>query len=285
MLGNWITQTTTTTGTGNLTLATVSGFPSFADNFAAGQRFQYQILDDATGAPIESGIGYLSGGALVRERIECTMVSGVFDNSTPTAVNLAAGTKRVICSASAASIAAQAAGAYVLSGGFRGYGDSISVQPGSTSNLLMVASRAYATPFIAQSAQEIDALVVRVTVAGSSGSLIRGAIYSIGADGLPDVQLALSGTVAGDTTGQKFLTFTAFRPPQRFFGCLIATNQPSIYATSGGLSSNPLGFFSSQEAAAYLFLAASGTTFPASWSGADADVLGGLKPFLGVRCI
>jgi hypothetical protein len=285
MLGNWIRQTTTTTGTGALTLSTVSGYSAFSDQFAAGQRFQYQILDDSTGAPIEAGVGYLSSGTLVRERIECTIVSGTFDYSTPSAVSLAAGTKRVICAASMASVMGQTAGAYSLSGGFQGYGDSISVQPGSTSNLGLTGSRAYATPFIAQSAQEIDALVVRITIAGTSGGLIKGAIYSIGANGLPDVKLAESATAAADTTGQKFLSFTAFRPPQRFYGCLISTNVPSVYATASGLSSNPMGFLSSQEAAAYLYLAASGTTFPSSWSGASADVLGGLKPFLGVRCI
>jgi hypothetical protein len=285
MFGNWIRQTTTTATNGNLTLATVTGYPAFSDEFATGERFQYQILDDTTGAPIEAGIGSLSGGQLVRERIECTYVSGVFDNTTPSAVTLPAGTKRVICAASASSSQSAAAGAYGLSGGFQGYGDSISVQPGTTSNLGLINSRAYATPFIAQSAQEIDALVVRVTAPGSAGSLIRGAIYSIGANGLPDVQLALSGTVDGAVAGQKFLSFTAFRPPPRFFGCLISTNAPSVYATSSGLNSSPMGFFASQEAAAYLFLAGSGTTFPSSWAGANADVLGGLKPFLGVRCV
>jgi hypothetical protein len=285
VFGNWIRQTTTTTGTGPLTLSPVSGYPTFANEFAAGERFQYQVLDDATAAPIESGMGYLSGGALVRERIECTMVSGTFDNTTPTAVSLAAGTKRVICAVSAAGMMATAAGAYTISGGFRGYGDSISLIQGLSGNLALVASRAYATPFIAQSANEIDALVVRVTVAGSAGALIRGAIYSVGADGLPDVQLALSGTADAATTGQRFLSFTAFRPPARFFGCLIATNGPAVYSTAGGINSNPLGFNASQEASGYLFLAGSGTTFPSSWSGASADVLGGAKPFLGVRCI
>lgn len=286
MHGNAIEETTATTGTIPLVLTAVSGRVRFSQKFATNVRFAYGIKDQATDAFIECGMGYLNGsGELVRERIEGTLVSGTYDETTPAAVSLPAGTKIVVCAMSASSSQSTAAGAYELSGGFRGYGDCISVQPGTTSNLGLINQRAYATPFIAQSANEIDALVVRVTAAGTSGSLIRGAIYSIGSNGLPGVQLALSGTVAGDTTGQKFLTFTAFRPPPRFFGCLISTNAPSVYATSGGLNSNPMGFFASQEAAAYLFLAGSGTTFPSSWAGASADVLGGLKPFLGVRCI
>lgn len=284
MFGNWITQTTTTTGTGNLTLSTVSGYPAFSDEFAAGERFQYQILDDSTGAPIESGVGYLSGGALVRERIEATMVSGVYDNSTPTAVSLAAGTKRVICAVSASSAFAAAPGAALVSGGFRGYGDAITVAP-STTNVSIPNQRAIAIPFRAESAQEIDAVVARVTIVGTSGALVRGAIYSVGADGLPDVQLAVSGTVAADTTGQKFLTFTAFRPPQRFFAAIIATNAPSFHGSNGGVHSNPLGMNASQEAVGYLFLAGTGTTFPASWVSASQEVITGVKPILGVRCI
>jgi hypothetical protein len=286
VFGNAIEETTTTTGQNPLDLTAVSGRVRFSQKFPANVRFGYGIKDQATDAFIECGMGYLNGsGQLVRERIENTLVAGTFDETTPAAVSLSAGTKVVICTGTAASMMATAAGAHAISGGFRGYGDSISLIQGGSGNLALVASRAYATPFIAQSANEIDALVVRVTVAGSAGALIRGAIYSVGADGLPDVQLALSGTADAATTGQRFLSFTAFRPPARFFGCLIATNGPAVYSTAGGINSNPLGFNASQEASGYLFLAGSGTTFPSSWSGASADVLGGAKPFLGVRCI
>lgn len=282
MLANWIRQTTTTTGTGDLTLSTVSGYPAFSDNFASGERFQYQILDDSTGAPIESGVGYLSAGALVRERIECTMVSGTFDRSTPSAVSLASGTKRVICAPSAASVMGQAAGTYA--GSSKGYGGG-GIVFGSGGGYGLSGGTAAAMPFTAQSAEELDAVLCRVTSAGGAGTLLRGAIYSVGEDGLPDVQLALSGTTAADSTGVKALTFTAFRPPQRFFVAVISDGGPTLYATPSGTNDLPLGFNSSLEPYGIVTKAGSGTTFPASWASPSLDVVFAWRPILGVRCV
>lgn len=282
MLGNWIQQTTTTTGTGNLTLSTVSGYPAFSTQFSDGQRFQYQILDDSTGAPIESGIGYLSSGALVRERIECTMVSGTFDNTTPTAVSLAAGTKRVICAVAAAATHTPATGA-VSAATYKAYGDGTQVF-GSGGGFVMTAGRAYAKQFAALSANEIDAVIVRITTAGAASTLIRGAIYSIGADGLPDIKLAESGTVAADTTGIKQLTFTAFRPPQRFYVAVISSGGPTLYATASGLSATAMGFTTNLEPYDLLYKAGTGTTFPSSWSSPTLIVVFDWRPILAARC-
>jgi hypothetical protein len=285
MFGNWIRQTTTTTGTGPLTLSPVSGYPTFADEFAAGERFQYQVLDDATAAPIESGMGYLSGGALVRERIECTMVSGTFDNTTPAAVSLAAGTKRVICAVSAASTQSVAAGAFGTSSAVKGYGDGNLIF-GSGGGYVTAGGRGFAMPFSAQAANEIDAVLVRVTTAGPGGTLMRGAIYSIGADGLPDVQLALSGTEDGATTGLKSLTFTAFRPPQRFFVAVITSSSLTVYGTPSGVNGGHLGFFNTNlETVGIVSKDGSGTTFPSSWASPFTDVVFAWRPVLGVRCV
>ena len=99
MLGNWIKQTSTSTGTGNLTLAAVTGFPTFANQFAAGEYFYYTILNDSDGTPMESGIGHMSDSAtLVRDKPLATFVAGTYNDNDPAAVTLAAGTKRVICS-------------------------------------------------------------------------------------------------------------------------------------------------------------------------------------------
>jgi hypothetical protein len=282
MLGNWIQQTTTTTGTGNLTLSTVSGYPAFSTQFSSGQRFQYQILDDTNGQPIESGIGYLSAGALVRERIECTMVSGTFDNTTPTAVSLAAGTKRVICAMAAASFLSPATGA-VTSATHKGYGDGTQVF-GSGGSATLTAGSAYAKQFEHLAANEIDAVIVRITVAAVAGRLIRGAIYSIGADGLPDVKLAESGTVAADSTGVKLLTFTAFRPPQRFYAAYISDGAPQLYSTPSGVSGTALGFNSSVEPYDQLVKAGSGTTFPTSWASPTFIVNFTQRAIMGIRC-
>ena len=68
MLANWVRATSSTTGTGNLTLSSVSGYPQPSGAFAVGQRWAYCLLDDSTGKPIEAGIGYLSAATtFVRE--------------------------------------------------------------------------------------------------------------------------------------------------------------------------------------------------------------------------
>ncbi len=84
-----VKETSTTTGTGNVTLAgAVSQFQSFTSRFATDQRFYYAIVGQ-TGTEWEVGIGYLSGATtLVRETVQQSSNANAL-------VNLAAGTKDV----------------------------------------------------------------------------------------------------------------------------------------------------------------------------------------------
>ena len=85
-----VKDTTTTTGTGNITLSgsAPTGFQTFNAAFGTGgKRFAYCI--DSGGADWEVGIGYLSGSTtLVREEVTASSNSG-------SAVNFSAGTKTV----------------------------------------------------------------------------------------------------------------------------------------------------------------------------------------------
>lgn len=265
MLGNWIRQTTTTTGTGNLTLATVSGYAAFSDYFASSERFKYAILDDSTGAPIEAGIGYLSGGALVREVIESTMVSGVLDRSNPSAVTVGAGTKRVVCTSTSGTTVVPAPGTWG-GGTHKGYGALHTA--GSASSLTMVIDRAYAIPFAAAVDSEIDAVLFRQTTAGAAGKLYKVGIFSMGADGLPGVNLAESATIAADgANGVKTGTFTRFRPPPRFFACIVCDGVPVIQAYGTTLAGNSMGHDASLIPYGYIYhVGATALTFPAPWT-------------------
>lgn len=264
MLGNWIRQTTTTTGTGNLTLATVSGYAAFSDYFASSERFKYAILDDSTGAPIEAGIGYLSAGALVREVIETTMVSGTLDRSNPSAVSLSAGTKRVICTSTQGTTRAAPPG--VWSATHKGYGGLHTV--GGASTISLVADRAYAVPFEAAVDSEIDAVIFRQTTAGAAGKLYKVAIFSVGADGLPGVNLAESSTIAADgSNGVKSGTFTRFRPPPRFFACILSDGAPAVQAYGTTLANHAMGFDASLIPHGYIYhVGATSLTFPSPWT-------------------
>lgn len=281
MLGNWIRQTTTTTGTGNLTLSTVSGYAAFSDYFASSHRFKYVILDDSTGAPIEAGIGYLSGGALVREVVESTMVSGTLDISTPSAVSLGAGTKRVICADTMSTVQRPAPG--VWSATSKVYGDMGTF--GSASSLTLTVDRAYAVPFAQGVDAEIDALIFRVTTGAAAGKLAKVAVWSYGADGLPGVSLAESSTIAVDSTGIKTATFTAFRPPSRFFACIVSDGAPIIQAFNTILGTDAMGADSSLIPYSYIYhTGATSTTFPSTWT-AVGVLCNVARPQLMARCV
>jgi hypothetical protein len=85
---NRLQQLTTGSGTGNLALgAAALGFRSITSVYSTGQRFVYVVQDEATGQ-WELGIGYISGGALVRE----TPVEG----SSATPVSFGANSKSVL---------------------------------------------------------------------------------------------------------------------------------------------------------------------------------------------
>ena len=90
---NLIKQTTTSTGTGNLTLATLLGFQSFDVAFGHGATTNvfYYFLRDATNGAWEYGTGHMaSSTVLVRD----TVIGSTNSNS---AVDFLGGTLNVVC--------------------------------------------------------------------------------------------------------------------------------------------------------------------------------------------
>lgn len=99
-----VKDTTTSTGTGNLTLSGTAptGFVNFNTAFGtgSGNTFQY-VIDSSGGSEWEVGIGYLSASTtLVRSTILASSNSG-------SAVSLSAGTKNVRCTVAAALFVGQ----------------------------------------------------------------------------------------------------------------------------------------------------------------------------------
>ena len=88
-----VKETSTTTGTGNVTLAgAASGFQTFNAAFGTNVAFHYAIV---LGTEWEVGEGYLSGAStLVRDEVTASSNSGA-------AVNFSAGTKDVFCTMAA----------------------------------------------------------------------------------------------------------------------------------------------------------------------------------------
>ncbi|MEK9723447.1 MAG: hypothetical protein VW405_08180 [Rhodospirillaceae bacterium] len=87
-----VKDSTTTEGTGNLTLSgsAPTGFQSFNTAFGTDVRFYYAISSSGS-AEWEVGVGYLSAATtLVRETV-------LESSNSDAAVNLSAGTKDVFC--------------------------------------------------------------------------------------------------------------------------------------------------------------------------------------------
>lgn len=97
MFGHIILESTTTTGTGNITLAGPdSSYAGFFDQFSAGDRVYYSILTNSS-QDREIGYGTLSGtSVLERTEILATLVSAVYDDTSPAAITLS-GTSKVAC--------------------------------------------------------------------------------------------------------------------------------------------------------------------------------------------
>lgn len=91
-----VKETTTTTGTGNITLAgAVTQFQTFSSRFTTNQEFYYAIVGQS-GSEWEVGKGYLSAGT--------TLVRSVIlqSSNSDAAVNFSAGTKDVFVTIPAA---------------------------------------------------------------------------------------------------------------------------------------------------------------------------------------
>lgn len=110
MLANRVRETTTTTGTGNLTTAgAATGFVTFNTAFGTDVQFGYAVSSSG-GAEWEVGVGYLSGSTtLVRDQV-------IASSNSNAAVNFSSGTKDIFCTQPAETIATRALLAATFSG-------------------------------------------------------------------------------------------------------------------------------------------------------------------------
>lgn len=250
MFGNWIRQTTTTTGTGALTLDAVTGYPGFNDIFSLSGYFAYAILNDGDGTPIEAGVGHLSSSTvLVRDKILATYVAGTYDNTSPAAATLAAGTKRVICAPLADLLAP------IPTGNVGWNSVKISFPTGlqMASNTKTINTNEFMGACLRwETAAEISSLLLQVTTGSGSGRVQLG-VYSTKHDGYPGKLVCRTGDIDTTTTGLKTAALSGgniILPPGWYWfgvGC-GAASPPAVRAYAAGSLgqfmslNNPMGF-------------------------------------------
>ena len=202
MLADFVKMTTATTGTGSLTLSAVSGFPTFADAFAVNELIAFTVLDDATGAPIESCIGHLSASTtLVIDRVLASYSAGTYNQINPTAVTLPAGTKRVICTPASGGLVATPHNIPALGTNNKRLlyptGQHVGIGAhGSTG--AVTQNIVYYVPIIPKTSLLIDAVLFRLTTVQAS-SQARAGVYTSGLDGKPNIKLAESSLISTAT--------------------------------------------------------------------------------------
>lgn len=241
MLGNGAYETTTTSGTGTITLSAVSGRPRFSDVAAVGNIVPYEIKD---GSNYEWGYGTVSASnTLARTTITAKYVSGTYTNTgTITAITLSGNAADVYLSATASTHYQNMAG-LSAAGGIKGiHGSPITSAVSGT--IALTANRLYMTPirFDAYSG-ECSGFRIWVNSAGAASTSIRLGLYQIGADGYPGMLMISTGTQAVDATGYFTVAASAnkwINTGDYFLG-LCSDGAPTIQANGAGGSVNSLG--------------------------------------------
>lgn len=222
MQANWTKAATSTVGTGDLTLAAVTGFPTFGDVFSVGQIVAYSILT-GNGEPVEEGIGcYSAADTLTRTYVCGTYTGGVYDNTAPSAISLS-GTYSVIAS----NVRGMAPTLPQIDTGAAARYYSTPSHQLSTQARAVTAGDLYAIPMLFNAGRPIDAFALEVTTLGAS-AVARCGLYSVGANGLPAKRLIESADIDCSTTGVKVSTFGAVSIPPGWYYTLLVCRAANV---------------------------------------------------------
>jgi hypothetical protein len=236
MIVNGTLESTTTTGTGNLTIAAVAGFPRISDSIAIGVPFPYVIqTQDSPPVPRESGIGYLSdANTLVRG------ASWTWDGTTANSISAAAlsltGEHYVLIGPSAQSCAPPAG--HLLSAAPTRYGYLTGQVISAADVRSMVADRLYLSAGLLDRAAVLDALMVSVTTASSSTGALMAGVWQQDASGTARL-IAQTGTANPGTTGIKDLAFATdvFLSAGEYVFGVVSNQTAAIAANASALNS------------------------------------------------
>lgn len=255
MLGYGIKETTSTTGTGTLTLSAVSGFARFGNVFPVGSSVGYSLLD-SSGLPIESGIGTVgAGNTLSRDKISASISSGTYNDLTPTAISLS-GTTTVICTGLASSFATSVpnVNTVITTSGTtpqRLVMDTrVNMNSASSTGFTMVANTLYLVSF------KLDYDVIGTGIAlrigtGVSGKSIIAGLYQIDHRGYPAKLLGQTASTAAATSGVNWsATFTGGNVklvPGMYVIGIVSDGTPAIGAIANQAYFNSFGVASGQN--------------------------------------
>lgn len=255
MLGYGIKETTSTTGTGTLTLSAVSGFPRFSDVFSVGETVEYSLLD-SNGQPLESGFGTIgAANTLVRARPTTAISAGTYDDVTAAAVSLS-GTTTVICTGttSAFATAIPNINTVITTSGQppqRVVMDTrVNMNSASSNGLTMAANTLYLSTF----KLDFDVVATGITLrigTGVAGKSIIAGIYQLDHRGYPAKLIGHTASTAAATSGVNWsASFTGGNVkliPGHYVIGIASDGTPAIGAITGQAYFNNFGVASGQN--------------------------------------
>jgi len=184
MLANFVKETISAGGVGALTLSgKVTSFIDFNSAVGVNKYFNYTIED---GNDREVGIGHITTSTnFVRDTVLETLVSGVLDRTSPSAINATTAAEVMIVATSQRMSPNHYPGAFV-GDGLAGMGPQQGKSTDTQGN--MITGYLFMMPFRWYSSQQIDEVAISVA-AGLAGQTAHMAIYEIDADGFPGNRL------------------------------------------------------------------------------------------------
>lgn len=239
MRANWIEATSSTGGTGALTLTDVANRPNFDDVFSGTTLVEY-VVEEPDAGKFESGVGSFvaSTKVLTRSRILSTFTAGAYDATQPAAVDFGTSGVTVRC-APTADI-----GAYGHTWVQGSFGDGAYVgqsyaAASSPGNNTLTIDREYYCPMW-WGGGRITSVAVYVSVLQASSG-VKAAIYEVGTDGLPGRRLwHTASPLAGTAVAMVAESVALHLPPGWYYYGIIASHALSLRATVGP-AMNPLG--------------------------------------------
>lgn len=228
MLANGAKETTTTAGTGTVTLSAVTGFPRFSDILGVGTLVDYAIR---SGDSWEWGIGTIAAGnTLERSIISAKYESGTYSKNPASGVSLS-GTSEVFCTAHSATIVPTLS-AMPQRGAFsRLVFNAAPANNRARATAGATSSRVYLFPY--QLEMRCRVSKIGVSAGGSvAGAQCRVGMYAMTADGSPGPLLFESGLLEPVTSGTDYLNSIAEYDllPGWYWACLhTGSTAPNLY--------------------------------------------------------
>lgn len=278
MLGNGIKQTTATTGAGNLTLAAVTGCPTFANVFSVNQPFAYSLLN-SDGLFIESGIGYLADATtMVRARVSSTFAAGTYTKVGATAATLS-GTTTVIGTPHAVTLESIMPTVDAQTAGINRMLTTAHRTTAQTAQAMTPLRLSY-VPFLMRVRGAINSLNINVNTAGAAGKVARLGLYACNELGYPGALMASTADFAIDSTGLKLNSVTPVSLPAGwYYAASVSDGAPAILMHTAGspaYGGSPLGY-SGASPIDFRYENLADTILPATASTTTTAVSGGAQ--------